>query len=142
MRTGFFIALAAALWTAETARAVDAGSEAAKSYRIVTSDSTASLQVGQKGRLVLAVEPLVDKVHVNAQAPLRIALESTAGMKLEKDRLAHADATAGAASRFEVAFVALAPGRQEAKARLDFYICSDLWCVKQTRNVSIAVDVK
>lgn len=142
MRTGFLIALVAAFWTAEPARAADPASDAAKSYRIVTSESTASLQVGQNGRLVLVIEPLVEHVHVNAQAPFQIKLQASAGMKLEKDRLAYSDLVGKAAPRFEVAFSAVTAGRQEAKAQLDFYICSDSWCVKQTKGVSIAVDVK
>jgi hypothetical protein len=41
-----------------------------------------------------------------------------------------------------VPFVAQAAGKQEARAKLDFFICSDQWCVKQLRDVSVAVDVK
>ena len=44
--------------------------------------------------------------------------------------------------RFEVPFVARAAGRQEARAKLDFFICSDQWCVKQVKDVVAAVDVE
>jgi hypothetical protein len=142
-RTSIVLA-AAALLFAGSARAAEAGDEAAKSYRILTTGSTQSLSAGQKGKLVLVIEPAVAKVHVNAQAPLKIKLEAAPGLKLEKDQLAHADAVqVGApAPRFEIPFTAVTAGKQEAKAQLDFYICSDAWCVKQVRDVVMTVDVK
>jgi len=125
------------------ARAGDPGEEAAKSYRIVTDGSTRSLQRGDKGRLVLFIEPL-QKVHVHPQAPLKIRIEAPAGLVLEKAELGHKDAVdpKAEAPRFEVPFTAAARGRQEARANLDFFICSDTWCVKQVKSVSFPVDVK
>jgi 4-hydroxy 2-oxovalerate aldolase len=37
---------------------------------------------------------------------------------------------------------AQAAGKQEARAKLDFFICSDQWCVKQVKDVTIPVDVR
>ncbi len=141
--TGIALA-AAALLSAGPGRAADAGDEAAKSYRILTGGSTQNLRTGEKGKLVLAIEPSVAKVHVNAQAPLQIRLEAPAGLKLGKEKLGHADAVqVGAeAPRFEVPFTAVAAGKHEAKAQLDFFICSDAWCVKQARTIAIPVQVR
>jgi hypothetical protein len=124
-------------------RAADPGADAAKTYRVVTEGSTRELRSGGQGKIVLFIEPLA-KVHVHPQAPLKIALEATAGLKLAKAALGHSDAVdpQAEAPRFEVPFVAEARGKQEAKARLDFFICSDQWCVKQVKDVVIAVDVK
>ncbi len=135
---------AAALLAAGPAHAAGADDDAANSYRILTGESAQSLSVGQRGKLVLAIVPSVAKVHVNAQAPLRIKLEAPVGLKLEKDVLGHADAVqVGAeAPRFEIPFKAVGAGKHEAKAQLDFFICSDSWCVKQVRTVAIPVEVK
>jgi len=132
-----------ALLAAPSARAADPAGEAAKSYRLDTAGTTVALRAGQKGTLVLSIVPLA-KVHVHPQAPLKIALEATPGLKLEKTTLGKADPVDPKAEgrRFEVAFVAEAAGRQEARAKLDFFICSDRWCVKQVKDVAVAIDVR
>ncbi len=133
----------AALAIPPAARAADtAAADAAKSYRIVTDGSTQAVKAGGKGKLVLFIEP-VARVHVHPQAPLKITLESSEGLKLEKATLGHADAAdpKAEAPRFEVPFLAAAAGKQQARAKLDFFICSDQWCVKQVRDVVVPVEV-
>ena len=135
--------LAAAL-AAVPARAADPGSDAARSYRLETAGSTNALKVGQKGKLVLSIEPLQPKIHIDPRAPLKIRLEASAGLELAKAQLGHADAVDPKAGgrRFEVPFTATAAGKQEGRATLDFFICSDTWCVKQARQVNLPVDVR
>ncbi len=143
-RTSLALAAAsAALLSAAPARAADPSVDAAKSYRIDTAGSTQQLAKGGKGTLVLSIVPLA-KVHVHPQAPLQITLGSTPGLKLAKTSLGKADPVDPKADgrRFEVPFVAEAAGKQEARAKMDFFICSDQWCVKQVKDVSVAVDVK
>src|SRR5512144_1814940 len=123
-------ALSAALAAAPLARAGDPSAEAAKSYRIDTAGSTERVAPGGKGTIVLSIVPIA-KVHVHPQAPLKITLESTPGLKLEKTSLGKADPVDPAAE-----------GKQEARAKLDFFICSDQWCVKQVRDVTVPVDVR
>ncbi len=134
------VAVAAAV---SLVRAGEPGDEAARSYRIVTDGSTRSLPPGGKGRLVLFIEPL-QKVHVHPQAPLKIRIEAPAGLTFEKTELGHKDAVdpKAEAPRFEVPFAAATRGRHEARATLDFFICSDSWCVKQVKSVAFPVDVK
>jgi hypothetical protein len=134
--------LALVLLLAAGAARAEPGDDAAKSYRVLTDGSTAQVKAGGPGKLVVALEPLA-KVHVDPRAPLKVTLSSS-GLKLSKDRLGHQDAVDPKAEmpRFEVPFVAGAKGRQEAIAKLDFFLCSDSWCVKQTRDVTIAVDVR
>jgi len=93
---------------------------------------------------VLSIEPLQPKVHIHPQAPLKIRLTSSAGLRLDKAELVHRDAADPKADgrRFEVPFAAAAAGKQEARADLDFFICSDTWCVKQVRQVTFPVDVR
>jgi hypothetical protein len=138
-----FLATLLALSVAPLALAADPSAEAARSYRIETTGTTSQLKVGEKGTLVLSIVP-VDKVHVHPQAPLKIALEATPGLALEKTTLGKADPVDPKADgrRFEVPFVAKAAGKQEAKAKVDFFICSDQWCVKQVKDVTAAVDVR
>ncbi len=128
---------------APAARAADPSGEAARSYRLETTGTTQALKAGEKGTLVLSIVPL-QKVHVHPQAPLKITLEATPGIKLAKTSLGKADPVDPKADgrRFEVPFVAQAAGKQEARAKLDFFICSDQWCVKQVKDVSVAVDVR
>ena len=123
--------------------AKDPAAEAADSYRIETAGTTASLAAGQKGTFVISIVPL-KKVHVHPQAPLKIALEATPGLKLEKTSLGKADPVDPKAEgrRFEVPFVAQTAGKQEARAKVDFFICSDQWCVKQVKEVTASVLVK
>jgi hypothetical protein len=136
-----------ALLVAQPVLAAEAGkdpaAEAADSYRIETTGTTGSLKAGEKGTFVLSIVPL-KKVHVHPQAPLKITLESTPGLKLEKTSLGKGDPVDPKAEgrRFEVPFLAQAAGKQEAKAKVDFFICSDQWCVKQVKDVTAAVLVK
>jgi hypothetical protein len=132
----------ALLVAAPRGRAADPAAEAAKSYRIDTLGSTADVKTGAKGTLVLAIVP-IEKVHVHPQAPLKVTIEAP-GLTLEKTSLGHKDAVDPKAEgpRFEIPFVAAAAGKQDAKAKLDFFVCSDQWCVKQTRDVTVSVNVK
>ena len=119
------------------------GSDAAKNYRLETEGTTRSLQAGEQGKLVLAIVPLAG-THVHPAAPLKIALSSSAGVKLAREQLGHPDAVDPKAEgpRFEVPFAAVKAGPQEARAKVDFYLCSDQWCVKQARDVAVAIEVK
>jgi hypothetical protein len=142
-RTSLALVFGALLLATPPARAGDPGAEAAKSYRIETTGSTREVAVGGKGTLVLSIVP-VGKVHVHPQAPLKITLEATPGLKLAKTSLGKADPVDPKADgrRFEVPFVAEAAGKQEARAKVDFFICSDQWCVKQVKDVTVPVDVR
>jgi hypothetical protein len=73
-----------------------------------------------------------------------VTLTATPGLKLGKEKLGRADVLdpKAGAPRFEVPFTAAAAGAQEATAKVDFFICSDTWCVKQIRDVKVAVSVK
>lgn len=125
-------------------RAADPGEEAARSYRLDTSGTTRSLKVGERGKLVVAIDLLKPEVHIDPKTPLKVRLEAPAGLKLEKAELGHKDAVDPKAEgrRFEVAFTATAAGRHEARANLDFFVCTDTWCVKQVRQLALAVEAR
>jgi hypothetical protein len=136
-----FAAIAALL--AATPAAPDASADVSKSYRIETAGTTQQVAVGKPGKLVLSIVP-VEKVHVDPRAPLRIALEATPGVTLSKTSLGKADPVDANAEgrRFEVSFVAEKAGKHEAKAKLEFFVCSDQWCVKQVRDVTVALEAR
>ena len=126
------------------ALAGDPSADAARAYALDASASTASAKVGESGKLVLVVRLKSPGWHVHPQAPLKIRFEVPAGLKVERAELGRRDALDAKAAepRFETTFVATAAGPQEVKAMLDFFICSDAACVKQTRTVAIPVAVR
>lgn len=137
------LAAAAVLALAPLALAAEPGAEAATSYKLETAGTTEKVTVGKQGLLVLSIVP-VDKIHVDPRAPLKITLEATPGLKLAKTTLGKTDPVdpKAAGRRFEIPFVAEAAGKHEAKAKLDFFVCSDQWCVKQVRDVAVAIDAR
>ena len=136
------VALTLAL-LARVAVAADPGAEAARSYRLDVSAGPAVLKVGGEGTLSIAITPL-EKTHVHPQAPLKVTLSASPGLTLAKAALGRGDLAdpKAEAPAFKVPFKAAAAGPQELAAKVDFFICSDRWCVKQVRDVKIAVDVK
>jgi hypothetical protein len=140
MRLAFALAVAV---QALVTRAADPGVEAAQSYTLEASVAPATLQVGGAGVLRLAIKPSA-KTHVHPQAPLKVTLSASAGLALAKAQVGRADLAEpkAEAPRFEAPFKATAAGAQEVTAKVDFFICSDAWCVKQVREVKLAVEVK
>lgn len=128
--------------SAGTARAADPDS-GKDGYAIDTSGSTRALALGGKGKLSVAIQPKAPW-HVDPRAPLKIRLEAPAGLAVEKVAFARKDALDPKAEvpRFETPFQAKAAGAQEAKAHLDFFLCKDTICAKQTATVALPVAVK
>jgi hypothetical protein len=135
--------LAPLLLVATPARAAEPGDGAASGYAIETAESTRALATGERGRLVFVLRAK-GAWHVDPRTPLKIELSAPAGLQLEKARLGKKDVlNPGAESpRLEAPFTAAAPGTHEARAKLDFFVCSADACVKQVRDVAIPVTVK
>jgi hypothetical protein len=129
---------------AATALAVDPGAEAAKAYTLDTAGSTSALKAGEQGKLSVTIKPTAPGWHVHPQAPLKIRFEAPPALKLARAELGRKDAADPRAEqpRFETSFLAAAAGAQEAKATVDFFVCSDTACVKQVRTVAIPVAVR
>jgi len=136
------IALVAALLAAPIAWA-DPAADAATSYRIDTAGTTQQVAVGKPGRIVLSIVP-IGKIHVDPRAPLKIALEAPPGLNLSRTSLGKSDPVDpnAAGRRFEVPFVAEKAGNHDVKAKLDFFVCSDQWCVKQVRDVTVSLQAR
>jgi hypothetical protein len=138
------LVLAAVLLAAAPgARAADPGAEAAQSYQLEVSAAPAELGVGAAGTLTIAIVP-GPKVHVHPQAPLKVRLAASPGLALSAAQLGRKDLAdpKAEAPRFSVPFTATAAGAQEARATVDFFVCSDQWCVKQVREVVAPVTVR
>ncbi len=120
------------------------GTNAASTYKVVTDGSTRTLGVGKQGKVVVDVVPLEKGIHVNREFPLKYKVEPSAGLRVEKAEWKRADAVDPAAEnpRFEIPVTATAKGTQQVAVQMRFAICSDAWCVPQTRTVTIPVDVK
>ena len=137
------LAAAALLGARAAVAAPDPSAEAARSYTLTATATPQALKAGGAGTLAIVITPQ-GKTHVHPQAPLKVTLSSSPGLALAKEKLGRADvadAKAEAAS-FAVPFTATAAGKQEARAKVDFFICSDQWCVKQVRELTVEVDVK
>ncbi len=137
------LALATALGAGPLRAAAAEPTPGADAYTVDTAGSSRSLKVGQKGKLVLAIQAKAPW-HVDPRAPMSIKLETPSGLVAEKAAVTRKDALDPKAEvpRFELPVSAAAAGPQEAKAHLKFFLCRDTICAQQTRTVTYAVAVK
>ncbi len=121
----------------------DVGDEAARSYTLETSGTTSHVKVGAPGKVVLWIRPR-GGTHVHPQAPLALSLQAPPALKLAREKLGHRDAVdpKSEAPRFEIPVTASAAGAYSVQASVDFFLCSDTWCVKQVRSISIPITAK
>jgi hypothetical protein len=120
------------------------GSNAANTYKVVTDGSSRTLAVGKQGKVVVDVVPLEKGIHVNREFPLKYKVEPSAGLKVDKVEWKRTDAVDPAAEnpRFEIPVTAVAKGAQVVSVQMRFAICSDAWCVPQTKTVTVPIEVK
>jgi len=120
------------------------GANAASTYKVVTDGSSRTLEVGKKGKVVVDVVPLEKGIHVNREFPLKYKVEPSAGLKVDKTEWKREDAVDPKAENptFQIPVTATAKGAQQVAVQMRFAICSDAWCVPQTKTVTIAIDVK
>jgi hypothetical protein len=120
------------------------GSNAASTYKVVTDGSSRTLELGKKGKVVVDVVPLEKGIHVNRDFPLKYKVEASAGLKVEKTDWKREDAVDPKAENptFQIPVTATAKGAQQVAVQMRFAICSDAWCVPQTKTVTVAIDVK
>jgi hypothetical protein len=120
------------------------GSNAASTYKVVTDGSPRTLAVGATGKVVVDVVPLEKGIHVNREFPLKYKVEPSAGLRVDRLEWKRADAVDPGAEnpRFEIPVTATAKGAQQVVVQMRFAICSDAWCVPQTRTVTVPIEVR
>ena len=81
--------------------------------------------------------------HVSPDAPLSMTVSAGPALDLPKPKLGRTDAkpTEAKGVEFEVPFVGKQPGKDELKAQMTFFICTEKICSRQQREVSVPVDV-
>lgn len=122
-------------------RADEATAWAEKAYKITASVAPGALKAGDKAMLVISIDP-VDDAKVHGEAPIKVKLSGPAALKLGKEKLGRADGKmAGKSFRFEVPADAAEAGAGKVEADVDFFICSERWCVRQQARVSAPVKV-
>jgi hypothetical protein len=117
------------------------GDEVDSLVRVRTQGSTIRLRAGESGTLRLSLDP-APGAHVSREAPLKVQL-SSAQASFERSRLTLADATLdGEGAHFEVGFTPTAQGPISLEASVSFFACTATTCARQSRTVSLAVEVR
>ena len=121
----------------------DAHADAAKAYTIQTSQAPLKVKKGEKGEAKVTVVPRSD-AHVSPDAPVSVAVSSGPALDLPKQKLGRPDAkpTDAKGVEFDVPFVGKQPGRDELRAQVTFFICTEKLCERQKRDVTLAVVVE
>ena len=117
-------------------------------YRLSTAGSTAQLRPGQKGTVVVEIQSL-QGAHVSDEAPLKLTLAGTGSVTPEKTTLAYADSVRKKSEgvkfpdpRFEVPITATGNGAGTVEAKLTFFICSAVLCLRQQKALTVPVRVE
>lgn len=116
-------------------------------YEVSTAGSTTRLKAGETGKVVITIRALQGG-HVSDEAPLKIELSSKQST-LTKQKLTLQDSlrpkaegdTAVPDPRFEVEFTPTAQGSTTVEAKMTFFICSQKQCARQSRTLSVPVEV-
>jgi DsbC/DsbD-like thiol-disulfide interchange protein len=99
---------------------------------VAGSTATASLTIKAKGGW-----------HMNAEAPITLALTPAAGLSVPKQKLSRADlaATSADSARFDIPVSAAEPGKKSINAEARFVICQESACKPVKETLALALDV-
>ena len=121
----------------------DAHVDAAKAYKIETSQAPLKVKRGETGQARVTVVPRSD-AHVSPDAPLSVTVSAGPALELPKQKLGRPDAkpTEAKGVEFDVPFVGKQAGKDELKAQVTFFICTEKLCERQKRDVTVPVTVE
>lgn len=116
-------------------------------YDVSASLTGESLKAGERGAVRITFTTR-EGAHVSGEAPMKIEL-SSAAVKLDATHLGlgdsavkgEADGKSPADPRFEVGFTAAEKGKGAVDAKLVFFICTEKLCSRQSKRVSLPVEV-
>lgn len=116
-----------------------AASAGEKMYRIQI-DPPAEVAVGAEAKATITLAPL-PPYKVNLEYPIKLALETSAGAKLDKAELGKADATALRKDelRLDPTFTLSTAGEHRFHGELRFSVCTETQCELAREPVSWAV---
>jgi hypothetical protein len=123
------------------------GPDIASMYEVSTAGTTTKMKAGEKGKVVISIAAK-NGAHVSDEAPLRIELSSKES-KLDQEKITLADSLNKKAKdakdypnpRFEVGFTPSTQGKTSVDARMTFFICTESLCSRQTKKLSLPVEV-
>src|SRR5687767_10106886 len=118
----------------------------AKLYEVTTDGSAAKASAGTDAKLVITIVAK-DGAYISDEAPLKIELTGTNATpgktKLTiKDTVTKKEQGAKHTKpAFEVPYTFASAGKATMDAKMTFYLCTAELCVKQTKNLSVPVEV-
>ena len=111
-----------------------------KSYEIQKSAPQATVGVA-----ALASVTVLGKNgwHVNEEAPITVSVKADSGVALPKAKLARADLAQSSkqSARFDIPFLASAPGKKTITAEARFVMCQEQACKPVKETVAMEIDV-
>jgi hypothetical protein len=112
-------------------------------YRIETTKAPIKVKKGGQASAHVEVVPRSD-AHVAPDAPISLTVSSGPALKLPKAKLGRPEAkeTKEKGVEFDVPFTAQAAGKDQLRASLSFFICTEKICERQKRDLALTVEVE
>src|SRR4051794_14408375 len=142
------IAIASALLAVSALAFADEPVDVSSKFSVKTDGSTQKVAAGKQGTLKITFHTEQD-AHISNEAPLTIKL-SGKDLTPGKATLHYADSLAKPNEggkqypdpRFEVPFTVQTKGQGSVDAQMSFFVCTEKVCARQTRTVSLPVEVQ
>jgi len=111
-------------------------------YTIETSKPL-KVKKGATASAHVEVVPRSD-AHVSPDAPISLTVTSGPALKVAKAKLGRPEAkeTKAKGVEFDVPFTARTSGKDELRASLSFFICTEKICERQKRDLALQVEVE
>jgi hypothetical protein len=134
------LALASLLLTAVVLPASRARADGSTYYEIKKDEPKVTAGAKAKASVTIATK---NGWHVNAEAPITVALTAPAGITVPKPKLSRADLAASSASsaRFDIPFEASEAGQKVISCEAKFVICQESACKPVKETLALNIDV-
>jgi len=134
-----FVAVCASIFAAV---ALTAGVAAASDSLYEIKKTEPKVAVGATGTASLTITAKAGW-HVNAEAPITVALTAPAGVTLPKPKLTRADLAQSSleSARFDIPVSATEAGKKTINAEARFVLCQEQACKPVKETLALAVDI-